>query len=1136
MFRFPNLASIELALRSGMVPVGVADSPLVAVFEPGGAVRVEPLRALSRWATAALSKIGVSACDRRDLPELPREPLLCWPQLVPVVPERSTEAVGPTTPVLFDLPGPLLPELTGEILRLGNDRQGLRWLSKGGNAPPRALLRVVGPPYFTLLRAIERGDLADVGAPRAYLEQSRGVWVEVGYRHSWADRLRPPQGKLILIGPPGRWEFLDDEPFRDLYEVAEFKLPAPASPWRDIEPEAKISVPLRLARGGSTDPAGLWVIDANATDQLDALARHSDDQLLSRLAFAVALPNGEGSRPAVVLRARPSKLPPPILVLDAKGYRAYMRLPNLFLPEGHRLHPPLRRDAVARLLAADPARLTWLSPTGQGSFTPLSLPDDAFLPFDRWVDYVLDREHQALDAWVKSSRFDFASFLCHDDGERPEGPKRDRARAKGQKARERPAEATKGPSLAERAEARKSRLTAAEADTPAIVEPGEAVRLLSALESQFHEMEGPLDDPRRVPVWAEMATLNVALDRHSDAAVCWANAHWEVDEPPANWLVDWFLAERKISGRRLDEPTVLDALLDEPGPTVSETRALTTLLLTASEGAHKSLEGVISRIGKVQMFLERNENDVPVRVAWLAWSAVAKLSGGDVLTLARARDRILERLHHQGLNRDVDLPSFLRYRSGAEGDRARMAREQLARLHPMARSWVDRGLWPAPHTGALCDLMFATGLARIGDTRGSVSLLESGLGALRKDDPVTAWLARAFDHRVRQALEGNAAAGPLPDDLMSLLDNMGKDGTEAERKQGKHLRYKIDRLREHSNILEPHEKVSPYRHWRGAVDDEVSRTLARVVDLTDRDEMTRTMERLLALRPVGPKPWIRASQILGTALEVAYRLGEPFARGLFNRVLPTVEGLDQLGGRARLLERAVQLAAHFDQPGHVRSYVARFEVLLDSATERDHGELEPLLRECFRGLRKLGVRDEIDRLLGKIAKTVLRGRGLSGVEELKGASVPLDKGDSAWARSLLILLQVAAGWCYFGQPDRALPIFEEARSVILGGKLFPIDQTILTCSYARSLGQAPAAVALPRLEELFTKVERVHDTFTVGSHYSLSRLDLIEAVVLTLSGEDFTLGESGRRWVEDDEYLVRRRIHRDVRAALGEHN
>jgi hypothetical protein len=68
--------------------------------------------------------------------------------------------------------------------------------------------------------------------------------------------------------------------------------------------------------------------------------------------------------------------------------------------------------------------------------------------------------------------------------------------------------------------------------------------------------------------------------------------------------------------------------------------------------------------------------------------------------------------------------------------------------------------------------------------------------------------------------------------------------------------------------------------------------------------------------------------------------------------------------------------------------------------------------------------------------------------------------------------------------------------------------------------------------ELFRKLEGVHDCFTTSTHYSLSRLDLVEAMILALVNEDFTIDPQVRHWLDDDEYLVRRRIHRDVRAAM----
>ena len=86
--------------------------------------------------------------------------------------------------------------------------------------------------------------------------------------------------------------------------------------------------------------------------------------------------------------------------------------------------------------------------------------------------------------------------------------------------------------------------------------------------------------------------------------------------------------------------------------------------------------------------------------------------------------------------------------------------------------------------------------------------------------------------------------------------------------------------------------------------------------------------------------------------------------------------------------------------------------------------------------------------------------------------------------------------------------------LLLEGDLPPIDQTALACTYAVALAPVPVAMALPRLEELFQVLERVHDSFTVTSHYSLSRLRLVESVVLTLASDEFTLGQRGHRWLE----------------------
>src|SRR5262249_46608247 len=199
----------------------------------------------------------------------------------------------------------------------------------------------------------------------------------------------------------------------DVYDFLEFQLPEARVAWEQTDSTHKLTVPLRLAQGGGTDVPELWVLKHNAIRQLDELVGGADERLHSRLAFAVATPDG-ADEPTVVLRVRPGKHPgrqPPSLVLtDALACRAYLRLPNLFVPCGRRLRPPLRRDRIRQLLAPDPNVVTWLEPAGEGAFVPASLPEGSFRPLEDWVEFILDRDRQALAAWVGANQFDFDAF------------------------------------------------------------------------------------------------------------------------------------------------------------------------------------------------------------------------------------------------------------------------------------------------------------------------------------------------------------------------------------------------------------------------------------------------------------------------------------------------------------------------------------------------------------------------------------------------------------------------------------------------------------------------------------------------------------------------------------------------------
>ena len=107
---------------------------------------------------------------------------------------------------------------------------------------------------------------------------------------------------------------------------------------------------MRLTECGAVGMPELWVLRQDALAQIDSLVQNSDDQLIARLTFAVAERDGNT---IVVLCVRPSKELAPVLVLNAQSFRPYLKLANLFVPFAFGLHPPLRRDAVAKLLVRD---------------------------------------------------------------------------------------------------------------------------------------------------------------------------------------------------------------------------------------------------------------------------------------------------------------------------------------------------------------------------------------------------------------------------------------------------------------------------------------------------------------------------------------------------------------------------------------------------------------------------------------------------------------------------------------------------------------------------------------------------------------------------------------------------------------
>jgi hypothetical protein len=1132
ILKFPDLATLQLVLTSSTVPTDVWQSPARAGFGDHE-VWVEPEGALARSVQTALKKLGV---------ELPRKAGVevstrvgSWLELLPLQPVRDVLEGLEQTPVLFDMAdGAAMARLAGEMLRLGNDRQGFRWLEEQNEDNGRALLRVVGPPYYSLLRALDRRGKPD--APVAYVEHAPGVWIEVGQTHPLAEKIRPPKNRLLLMRPPREWTVLEDGPFRDVYEVLEFHAPDAATSWQERNLTDRLQVRLALRPGGSPDNPELWVLKGDdPVAELNRFVQNNDDQMLGRLAFAVGEKDG---RKTIVVRVRQSKQPPPQLVLNAIGYRHHLKLQNLFLPVGMGLHPPLRRDKVRELFAEDVNQVTWLAPKDGSEFTPQSLPEDAFRPLTDWIDYVLDHDREVLQGWVQAAQFDFESFVCNEDGtpkkksEPPEPKKPSRASREGKQKGGRDAK-FQAPEQAEK-EAEPEAELEDFADV-AVIEPSEAEKERAVLEQQFLDLEGGLDAPERRALWQRLALCNSTI-RSEDAGICWLNTLWWEKKTPAKWAWQWFNAEVNASVSRIDVgPKVtkswlhrlvdaeisrravtaadLDLLLATKEPAVADMRALSAFIVSAAS-ADTAPAALLDRLQQVQGYLEAHERLLPVRSVWLAWFHLAHLASGDVLALARARDRLLERLFHNGLRPEQDLPSFLRTASQGGTQRFRAVGEWMSGMTNLAQKWVKDNTDPSQKTpmDAYVDLLFAFGLARLGEADTSRELLARARGVLAGKDDAHTFLLEGFAYRAVQALEGKPHTGQLPQPLMDSTKRMLPLHN-----------YIIDRLRKHSQILEPEQRIDPYRKWGARISD-LDKELAELVDTVDRKEIVHRVQKLLKGVSNAEDASPRLA-ILKVALEVAPRVGEDFSREMLERALPILDTLPEptdihtLQEQAMFLEKALFAAAHFDRVEHIHSLVGRFEQLL--RTQRGGAAveaLENLAGQCFRGLRKLGMRNEIDRLLSQMTDLVLEGRDLSAVD----------------AAGLPALLRVAGEWYFFGRDPQAEPVLQAARTMLLRGDLPGRVQARLGCAYARTVGQAPVAVAQKRLEEIFTSVKGVYYMFTTNTHYILAQMDLIESVVLAVVSDDFTMGTQGRRWLDEDEFLVRRRIHADVKSMKGQ--
>jgi hypothetical protein len=494
------------------------------------------------------------------------------------------------------------------------------------------------------------------------------------------------------------------------------------------------------------------------------------------------------------------------------------------------------------------------------------------------------------------------------------------------------------------------------------------------------------------------------------------------------------------------------------------------------------------------LWLDKHDAVLDVRTAWLVRFALSRLVGGDRLGLARARDRLLARIH-EGLSVERDVPTFLR-RAGTGRDAA-----QVEILAGKLRALYDRfeatkrkrsATEADPKlTDAYVRFVVAFGAARLGRPEWAQELSSSADRALPKGDALHALLAATYAARIAHALEGLPAETPLPAEVSAALNGLAKLD-----------RYKIDRVRQCSKVLEPQERLDPILAFQrgdadprgpefaslrglspGAAMDEAVAAIMKSAKSAPADERARLYDGVMDFFSMIPH-----EQALAHLEELVGRVS----------IVPPVR-------RIQLLEEALMLAGHLGEEAFARQIFATLEPVVASIGPEGVTEVAPLVAGMLRTLRRFGLKDEAARLLGA-TQAAATGKTTA---------------------HLVARLHTAAGLAYLGDIDRARPVFEQALAVLAGDIPMP-DRLKVTRAVARALGTAPLEVAIAGLDQLQDRLAIVTDSFNTNTHVCLSVLDFMEALVLGYASDELSVGQAGKKLLDDDEYLVRRRIHRDL--------
>jgi hypothetical protein len=448
--------------------------------------------------------------------------------------------------------------------------------------------------------------------------------------------------------------------------------------------------------------------------------------------------------------------------------------------------------------------------------------------------------------------------------------------------------------------------------------------------------------------------------------------------------------------------------------------------------------------------------------------------------------------------------------------------DKVRALHGSVRDWIAAAA-DAQRNAHLranlpyADLMFAFGFAVLGDhaaasglVAGARAVLDGPIptgGGPQDEQAVTAalvgnFLFKAFRYRIEQAVAGNPHAGPLSAEVLAEREEMNDAGRSGPFNPPLKLAiYVIDRFRNVSRIVEPHERVDPYADWLKFADP-LRNELGALRAIRDPAAFANSVRRLLREGVQGKAPQEIQLDVLREALPLAERVGEAFAVELLTHASPALSArpgaalapTDLARRQGELLDLAFGLARYFRRADIAAALAHDTATLVRSAPEETRFHfVNAVARPCLRTLRVLGRTNEIERFLTSLQSDLPSVAALTEQRPKYGSE------REAWSAALQALAHLAGGWYDLGSAGRADAILRVARHALLDPVAVPLqpkDYTNLARAYVAALARGPDS-GWAGLTELFLQMDptRITNTWQTALYYSRFHLELVEDTV-----------------------------------------